>query len=114
MTSPLRANAALAAGSLIAGVVVAELVLRAALLPRGGYFVTAPGTSWTVTWDSSGATRASRFHVNRRGVRGRAFGDDGAEFRVLAVGGSTTECAIQDDSAAWTHVLETELDRTDD
>jgi lysophospholipase L1-like esterase len=52
--------------------------------------------------------------VNRFGVRGRTFGGDRAEYRVLAIGGSTTECASLDDSLAWTHLVETGLDTTAD
>jgi lysophospholipase L1-like esterase len=84
-------------------------------MPRSGYFVTEPGTNWTVTTGPPGdPTHVARFHVNRFGIRGRAFGDDRAEYRVLAVGGSTTECALLDDSTVWTHLLETGLDTTAD
>jgi len=56
----------------------------------------------------------SHVRVNRFGVRGRKFGDDRAEYRILAVGGSTTLCRALDDSEVWTHLLEADLGRTVD
>jgi lysophospholipase L1-like esterase len=61
-----------------------------------------------------GVAGVSHFRVNRFGIRGRPFGDDGAEYRILAVGGSTTECRVLDDAKAWTHLLEADLNRTGD
>ena len=76
-----------------------------------------PGTSWTTTAAPDvvpGITGVNHYRVNSRGIRGRPFGADSAEYRVLAVGGSTTECANLDDSEAWSGLLETSLSRTAD
>jgi hypothetical protein len=111
----LRGNLALATGSLVAALVVSELVLRAVLPPWRGYFVNQPGLEWTATLISSEpSTHVTRVHVNQFGIRGRTFGDDRTEYRILAVGGSTTECPGQDDSTVWTHLVEVGLDMTTD
>jgi lysophospholipase L1-like esterase len=61
-----------------------------------------------------GVEGVSHVRVNRFGVRGRLFGDDRAEYRILAVGGSTTQCSALDDTEVWTHLLEVALGRTAD
>jgi hypothetical protein len=111
----LRGSLVLAAASFLVALAGSELVLRAAVVPRDSYLVTDPGTSWTVITGAPGAAkRVARFQVNLFGVRGRTFGDDRTEYRVLAIGGSTTECASLDDAMAWTYLLETGLDTTAD
>jgi len=110
-------NLALAAASVIVALAAAELVLREVLPPSRGYFVLEPGTDWTVTAAPDvihGVEGVSHVRVNRFGVRGRPFGDDRTEYRILAVGGSTTQCWVLDDTNVWTHLLETDLDRTAD
>jgi hypothetical protein len=47
-------------------------------------------------------------------LRGRDFGDHAQEYRILAIGGSTTECLFLDDLEAWPLLLERQLDRTAD
>ena len=111
----MRGTLALATGSLLAALIASELVLRAVLPPWRGYFVNEPGLEWTVTSIPLGGSAAiARFHVNQFGIRGRTFGDDRTEYRFLAVGGSTTECGLQDDSIVWTHLVEVGLERTTD
>jgi hypothetical protein len=108
---------ALTAVSVIAALAAAEFVLRRVAPPSRSYFVLAPGTDGTVTAAPDvihGVAGVSHFRVNRFGIRGRPFGDDRAEYRILAVGGSTTECRALDDAKAWTHLLEADLDRTAD
>ena len=109
-------NVSLAALSVIATLGAAEVGLRTLFPPSHSYFVMRPGRDWTVTAAPDllpGVTGIGHFRVNRFGVRGREFGDD-AEYRILAVGGSTTQCAVLDDTEVWTHVLETALGRTAD
>jgi hypothetical protein len=108
---------ALTAVSVIAALAAAEVVLRRVAPPSRSYFVLDPGTDATVTAAPDvipGVTGVSHFRVNRFGIRGRPFGDDRAEYRILAVGGSTTECRALDDAKVWTHLLEANLDRTAD
>jgi len=56
----------------------------------------------------------SRFTVSSDGVRGRELGAIGTEYRILAIGGSTTEAGAVDDSEAWTALVEQRLGRTAD
>ena len=55
-----------------------------------------------------GIEGASRFRTNAWGIRGEALADDG-RFRVLALGGSTTESLYLDDAEAWPRLLQDEL-----
>jgi lysophospholipase L1-like esterase len=94
----------------------AELLLRI-MLPSSGYSTLPPGTEWTLEPAPAvihGVEGVSHVRVNRFGVRGRLFGEDAAEYRILAVGGSTTLCRALDDTKVWTHLLEVDLDRTVD
>lgn len=107
----------LVAASLLAAAVVSEILLRALVPPSRGYYVLPPGVDWTVKPAPGvfpGVEGESHFRVNHAGVRGPAFGEDRAEYRILAVGGSTTRCAILDDTEVWTSLLETRLGRTVD
>src|SRR2546426_6636770 len=108
-------NLTLATLSVIVALTAAELVLRR--VPSRGYFAPPPGTDWTLTPAPDmihGVEGVSPFRINRFGVRGRAFGDDRTEYRILAVGGSTTQCSVLDDTEVWTHLLEEGLGRTVD
>ena len=55
-----------------------------------------------------GVSGPGLFFTNARGIRGRDFARDDA-FRILAVGGSTTECLYLDETEAWPRLLEEEL-----
>lgn len=52
-----------------------------------------------------GISGVKRFTINRLGLRGPMPPARGKAYRILAVGGSTTECAALDDSEEWAHVL---------
>ena len=73
-----------------------------------GYFVWPPRYSATFAPTMPGLTGESRFVINDDEVRGRPFSDDD-RYRVLAVGGSTTECLYLDEAEAWPHLLEETL-----
>ena len=101
----------------IVGIALTEFALRRALPPREGYFVIAPHTDWTIRITPSvvrGVSEVAHYRINALGIRGRPFGADASEFRMLAVGGSTTECFVLDDTKAWTYLLERTLGRTTD
>ncbi|HUL01639.1 MAG TPA: SGNH/GDSL hydrolase family protein [Gemmatimonadales bacterium] len=85
--------------------------------PTRSYFVNAPGTDYSLTPPPgllAGVHGTAHFHVNAFGVRGQPFGADAAEYRILAVGGSTTRCTFLDETEAWTYLLEHQLGRTAD
>jgi lysophospholipase L1-like esterase len=50
----------------------------------------------------------SRFFINHLGLRGDEFSDD-QTYRILAIGGSTTECLYLDETEAWPHLLQEDL-----
>jgi len=56
-----------------------------------------------------GASAKVRFTVNRAGLRGRDLPAARAGYRILCVGGSTTECLYLDDARAWPALLEQDL-----
>ncbi len=108
-------NAGTAIASFGAALALAEAALRL-VAPEERYTVLVPGSEWTVaeSRDIRGVRGVSRYRVNAEGIRGRLSGPDSAEYRLLAVGGSTTQSANLDDDEAWTHLLETRLGRTTD
>jgi lysophospholipase L1-like esterase len=107
----MRRRLLLAASSLLATLALLEAGLRL-LGPSPDYFVQVPGTEWTIAAAPEairGIEGVSRYRVNANGIRGRPFGRDAAEYRFLAVGGSTTECAQLDETEVWTFLLERAL-----
>lgn len=98
---------ACAAGSVVVALVAAEVMLR----------LSEPGVSCAV-WPPyleyefepramRGITGRSRFTINSSGVRGDEPRD--AATRVLAIGGSTTECLYLDDDETWPARLQSKL-----
>jgi hypothetical protein len=49
------------------------------------------------------------FTTNEFGLRGPALPTDKKVYRIVTVGGSTTECLYLDDSEEWSHLLMTDL-----
>ncbi len=69
------------------------------------WYVWPPGYSCrTHTRGLPGVPPSNTFTTNSRGIRGPEF-SEADRYRVLCVGGSTTECFYLDDSKAWPHVL---------
>lgn len=102
----ISSNLALLVGSLTVTLGLAELVLRLVIPPSRSYFTQVPGTDWTLTPAPDvlpGVEGDAHFRINDSGIRGRAFGADSTEFRMLAVGGSTTQCTVLDETEVWTH-----------
>ncbi|MCA8955296.1 MAG: SGNH/GDSL hydrolase family protein [Planctomycetes bacterium] len=101
-------GAAVAAG-------LAELLLRALEGSRGGIrtHVWPPGLHQTFTVPAGvmpGVSAPTRFSINRDGIRGDPLGNHA--LRILAVGGSTTECLYLDDQKAWPALLQRRLAAT--
>jgi lysophospholipase L1-like esterase len=87
----------------------AELFLR--LIAPDAYYVWPPNISMTFAPSAEampGIIGESHFTINRDGLRGRPISDEDG-YRILAIGGSTTECLYLDDSEAWPHLLEEKL-----
>lgn len=58
-----------------------------------------------------GIERPGILSTNTMGLRGPEFSEDD-DYRVLCVGGSTTECFYQDDHHTWPHRLSEQLNNT--
>ena len=94
---------------LVIGLGIIEVVLSA--LVTNQYFVWPPHQKQVFRPYEErmpGVHGDGRFTVNRDGVRGDPFSPD-QDYRILAVGGSTTECLYLDDSEAWPRLLQDHL-----
>ena len=103
-------NMVLVAVSLGISLLVCEFVLR--MISPTAYYIWRPGRS-AITNPRSDVMpgisgRRKHFTINDRGIRGDAFSED-QQYRILAIGGSTTECFYQDDSEAWPYLLQERL-----
>jgi lysophospholipase L1-like esterase len=108
----LLVNVALLVATLAVCLPVAELALRVAWPAPNVYRALNPGMR--AVFDpqhSPGVQGPSVYAVNSMGVRGREFvAQRASEYRVLCIGGSTTEGLLNDQSRVWPALLERELD----
>jgi lysophospholipase L1-like esterase len=114
--SQTAAALALACTTIILTLGVAELALRTLVPPPQHYAVLFPGTRIFEPDPRfiHGVEGPARYEVNAQGYRGRDFGADTSEYRILLVGGSTTECTILDVSENWGSIIEGALTPTRD
>lgn len=101
-------SAALLALSLGVAILVAELTLRVLLPSPAGYYVYPPGLERVFEPRDDlmpGVRGPSRFRVNGHGLRGDELTPEKTR-RILAVGGSTTQCLYLDQSRAWPQRLQ--------
>lgn len=103
---------------LVAGLLGIEVLLQV-LTNRNAYtYVWPPNMETTfmpVAGSMPGVTGPSQFKINSQGIRGPEMPRDReAAYRVLAIGGSTTECLYLDQSKAWPHLLGVRLGSTAD
>lgn len=99
----------LALVSLVLSLGLGELALRLTAPER--YYVWEPGTRQVFRPMPSimpGVEGESRFFINEHGLRGDPFSPD-QDYRILAVGGSTTECLYLDEAEAWPRLLQERL-----
>jgi lysophospholipase L1-like esterase len=109
-TGARLAQVGFALAGLALGAAIVEACCRLAL--DDGYYVWPPGLEMTLEPDPEivpGVSGTSRLTINGLGMRGDAFGDD-PQYRILAVGGSTTWCAYLDDAETWPQLVEERLD----
>lgn len=59
----------------------------------------------------SGAANMIHFRTNTEGIRGDEFSPD-QQFRILTLGGSTTECQFLDQAKTWPSILQKKLNAT--
>jgi len=106
---PIITNAALLIGSVLVALVVAEIALHA-LAPKK-YFTWQPNLRVTFTPSPEimpGVSGPSHFQINADGLRGEPI-PAGSAYRVLTVGGSTTECLYLDEAKTWPRQLQDRL-----
>lgn len=91
--------------------VIAELVCRRMFPEPSGFQVWPAGLrhAFKAAPDvMPGVEGESRFSVNSWGIRGDEFNDSQTE-RILALGGSATECLFLDDTEAWPQLVQKNL-----
>lgn len=92
---------------LVAGELVAQVALRPRIVSRKA-FLYPPGSRYAFEIDDKiapGLHGPGRFSINEQGLRGPSAGQAQDAYRIIAVGGSATECMYLDDSEAWPDVL---------
>lgn len=107
---------AVVCSTLVVGVGAVELALRYLIPAPKEFRMLLPGTR-VFEPDNRfvhGIYGTANYVVNRHGIRGRDFGPDSAEYRILLVGGSTTECGMLDETENWGAIAERALGRTAD
>lgn len=94
-------------------IVAGEFVLRA-LQPFPGKYLTWPPHLRKVFSPNAkyvhGVRSPVRYVINAEGIRGDEFSQD-QKYRVLSIGGSTTECLYQDQHLTWSGLVEDRLQR---
>jgi len=98
-------------GSLLLVALLLEGISRLVIPNR--YFVWPPG--FEMTFDAGknithGVTFPSRLTINAAGMRGDLPREE-QQYRILAVGGSTTICVYLDDARAWPFVVQQNVNR---
>lgn len=87
---------------------LAELSLRW-FYPRSDRYLVLPANQVTLLEPDeryiTGVHGVAEYRTSSWGIRGGEFGADGSEYRILAIGGSTTQNGYLDQSETWTLVL---------
>jgi lysophospholipase L1-like esterase len=102
--------------SLVLALGLMEGALRVGFPAQKRHYVWPPGMKKVTRPNPEfmpGVSGDSHFDVNRQGLRGPEMGPD-AEHRVLAIGGSTTECLYLDAGEAWPALVGQALPKTRD
>src|SRR5215510_15577061 len=97
--------------------VLAELVLRVIFPAPSGDFAMTPilKAMFSAQLHAKGVQGAALFKVNSRGFRSREWSTNRAsEYRIICLGGSTTESVLNDQSRIWTTLLEHRLGQLPD
>lgn len=93
-------------GSLVLSICLGEAGLR--LISPDQYFISPPGMRAVFRPSPEimpGVEGESQFSINEHGLRGDPFLPD-QTYRILAVGGSATECLFLDNKKAWPYLLQ--------
>ncbi len=98
---------------LVAGLILSEFVVGIWFPPgaEDRYYAWQPRLAAVFKPDPAilpGTTTPSHFSISSQGIRGDEF-STAQTYRILAIGGSTTECLYLDDLKTWTHLLQVGL-----
>src|SRR5262245_28284081 len=100
------------------GLVIAETVLRITWADSNHYYLWPPNYTKTLVLAPGifhGVAPVAHLHINSRGIRGSEWSRNRSqEYRILAVGGSTTESLYLDDARTWPALLEAAMPQTTD
>ena len=91
---------------------VSEIALRLLIPDTEQYYVHRPGSGTVFLPDTSiirGVQGPSQFRINDQGVRGRHLDPQVDEYRILTIGGSTTELLLMDEPRTWPAMVEQSL-----
>ncbi len=105
----MKAKLLLLCCSSVLALLVAEAALRLAL--PNSYYIWPPHLRQVFRPDPKalpGISGDSRFEINSLGLRGDELTPSHA-YRILAIGGSTTECLYLDQLETWPHLLQAAL-----
>lgn len=94
--------------SISAALLLGELGLRTLLPSAKGYYAYKPYLRIIFTPSPDilpGIDGESKFFVDSKGIRGDELSNEHT-YRILAVGGSTTQCLYLDQHETWTHLLQ--------
>ncbi len=106
-------NLALTGASIVIALIACEIILGFVYPepPIFSYFVWPPYLKEIFKIEPGvmpGVYDDSLFSINSAGIRGDEFSAD-QDYRILAFGGSTTECILLDDMEAWPYLLQKNL-----
>jgi hypothetical protein len=110
MNSYLRKLLTCCAGFLF-GLLVLEISLRFFYKVPRSYYIWPPGlemTFYPTPEIMPGIKGPSQFSINPDGIRGDPLGSN-EDYRILAIGGSTTECLFLDQKETWPHLLQVQM-----
>lgn len=105
----------LLSGSLLLACLVSEMIVRS-VRPLPGFHRRPAHTIYRYEPDSytlPGVFDAAKSTINSEGIRGPELPSEGNPYRILCVGGSTTECYYLDDAEAWPALLMTDLNQAE-
>jgi lysophospholipase L1-like esterase len=106
---------AISAVACVAALALLEIGLRFTLPEANRWFIWPPGLETRFEIDPAlfpGVGHDARVAIDSLGLRGAEIPAD-ATLRVIALGGSTTECLYLDQSKTWPALLERALDERD-
>jgi lysophospholipase L1-like esterase len=101
----------------VLGLGLAEILLRVAVPANSEYHVLRPREQVVFHPRAdifSGVAGAARYVVNSAGIRGDELTTGSDQYRILAVGGSTTQLLYLDGSEAWPYLVQQDLKATTD